>query len=64
MNPLIGSRLTAGIRAEDKRRELREKYGDCKACNGRSYVGGYEDGHDCYVCKGTGANLPKEDKEK
>lgn len=63
MNPLIASRLNAGVRKANKDYELKKKYGECKACNGRSYVGDYETGRDCYVCKGTGANLPKEKKQ-
>ncbi len=62
MNPLIANRLSAGVRQAEKSAELRKKYGECKACDGRSYVGTYENGYDCPTCKGTGANLPKDEK--
>ena len=36
---------------------LIKKYGKCKKCNGRGYLGTFENGYNCHTCKGTGASM-------
>lgn len=59
MEALVKGVAVKEIREDKLNPKLIKKFGKCKSCNGRGYLGTFESGKNCHACKGIGANMRK-----